>query len=654
MKKLTSIMMFAAAAAATLVSCNKEIEKSEVPQENEGIKVVINTGAPETKTYVEGTTPKWKGTDAIGVFTGSDDINAKFTNTKADGEAASFSGSLAAAGTYYAYYPYSDSGANDTGALVKIPEEQHPTPTSFDGAADILLSEALDVTTTGTQSVDAKFRRLGAFLKFIFIDGTTGKRLAGEHATLVSVIVDNADATKRPCPSVRITPAGIGNVGGGMKTIKAIYDADTYELTADGQATWFGVLPQTFKNGSTFTISITTDSYSITRTLTLTKDVELLPGRILPIQVSLTDAQVPLKQTKIVKLWQKLSTSETNWFEAIGGIGGAGFNIAIDNQNVYIPAFGGSKKMLAVDIATGETITEVNTSTVESVGYDGSIFLACARVVKKEDGTPILLATNLFQDATNTATGRLYIWENGVNNAPSVKTIQQWGAGRRLGDTWTTYGNYEDCWMIMSTQDGKKDGFVTFKVPTGSTSYLTSRLAIDTGDFCSYYPFPGDLTHGMFAWRGGTHDDGSAYRNRLMTVNSTEEAIKKEGAHTSELSKLDGWMSNYENNNGSGFNYIEFNGKRYVIWVINMADGKTFDIMVKEGDTSTPWQTIINTSASTITGAGGFAFRESLVGGQSVTWKQGTDCAVWNNGDEVYIAVNKINVGLAVYKMYTE
>lgn len=357
------------------------------------------------------------------------------------------------------------------------------------------------------------------------------------------------------------------------------------------------------------------------------------------------------KVLKVQKLWEKLSTVDANWFASIGGKAGTDFNIAIDDKNVYIPEFGSSKNLWAIDIATGNTVSKVNTSTVESVGFDGSIFLSCARVVKKSDGTPVLMASNLFQDGdSDNPTGRLYVWENGIDQAPAVKTLQQWGAGRRLGDTWTTYGNYEDCWMIMGTQSG--NGFVTFRVPTGEKSYLISRLATETTDFCSYYPFPGELTKGMFAWRGGNHDDGLAYRNRMMTVASTEAAIKTEGKHDATLEKMSQWMGNYENNNGSGFNYFEFNGKRYVAWVINLADGKAFDIVIKEGDATAAWDSIINTPAATITEAGGFAFRESLVGGQATTWKQGTDCAVWNNGDEVYIAVNKINVGIAVYKMY--
>ena len=372
--------------------------------------------------------------------------------------------------------------------------------------------------------------------------------------------------------------------------------------------------------------------------------------RLDDIQVVVAGGETP-KVLKVEKLWQKLSTTDANWFASIGGTAGTDFNIAIDDKNVYIPEFGGSKNLWAIDIATGNNVSKVNTSTVESVGFDGSIFLSCARVVKKSDGTPVLMASNLFQDGgSDNPTGRLYVWENGVNNPPAVKVLQQWGANRRLGDTWTTYGDYENCWMIMGTQTG--NGFVTFRVPTGDKAYLISRLAVETTDFCSYYPFPGELTKGMFAWRGGNHDDGLAYRNRMMTIASTEEAIMTEGAHASTLTKLDKWMGNYENNNGSGFNYFEFNGKRYVAWVINMADGKVFDFVVKEGEAGAAWDSIINTPVADITAAGGFAFRESLAGGVTTTWKQGTDCAVWNNGNEVYIAVNKVNVGIAVYKMY--
>lgn len=656
MKKIYSLAMLTAVAAAALVSCSKEIEKQEVPQ-NEGIQITVVADDVMTKTALSGATSVvWTAGDKVGFINGADGVNVESSAAVIDGEGkATFTGTVASAGTYYAYYPYQADGSyapDAEGVTVRILNAQNPTPTTFDPKTDLLVSEAFEATAGSYDTpTSIRFRRLGGFIRVKFNDGTTGTKLSGEYATTVSI--ESSDT--RIVGRLKISgTSGLIDPNSGYKSITATYAADTYSLTASDQYAFFGVKPVTLPSGSTLTFTANTGNYDISKTVTLPSDVTIGSGDILPINVTLLDADVvaKAKATKIVKLWEKLSTAETNWMTAIGGTAGSDFNIAIDNANVYIPEFGSSKKIWAIDIATGSVVTSVNTSSVESVGFDGSIYLACARVVKKGDGTPVLMATNLFQDASETPTGRLYIWDEGVSSAPKVKSLQQWSAGRRLGDTWTTYGDYEDCWMLMGTQTG--NGFVTFRVPTGDSASLISRLAIDTGDFCSYYPFPGDLLHGMFTWRGGTHDDGMAYRNRKMTVSSTEESIKTSGAHTSELTKLDTWMSNYENNNGSGFNFIEFNGKRYVIWVINMADSKTFDIVVKEGDTSTPWETIIDTPSATITSSGGFAFRESLVGGQAVTWKQGTDCAVWNNGDEVYIAVNKINVGIAVYKMYTE
>ena len=137
MKQITKFMTIAALAAA-LVSCVKEIEKPVV-EATDGIQVTLTATAPVTKTYVEGVNPFWKGTDAIGVFTGSDGTNAQFTNTLPDGKKGSFTGTVPAIGTYYAYYPFSQIyGANNTGVSCQVPEEQRPTPTSFDGAADFL------------------------------------------------------------------------------------------------------------------------------------------------------------------------------------------------------------------------------------------------------------------------------------------------------------------------------------------------------------------------------------------------------------------------------------------------------------------------------------------------------------------------------------
>lgn len=49
----------------------------------------------------------------------------------------------------------------------------------------------------------------------------------------------------------------------------------------------------------------------------------------------------------------------------------------------------------AIEIANPENVTAVANTTIKSEGFDGSIFLSCPRVVKKNNGDPILIVSNL-------------------------------------------------------------------------------------------------------------------------------------------------------------------------------------------------------------------------------------------------------------------
>ena len=106
-------------------------------------------------------------------------------------------------------------------------------------------------------------------------------------------------------------------------------------------------------------------------------------------------------------------------------------------------------------------------------------------------------------------------------------------------------------------------------------------------------------------------------------------------------------MGNYENNNGNGFNYLQYMGKRYVIWCLSRSDNtKAFDLIVKRGDASADWASIINTQGTVV--------RESFTAGMATTWKSGADCAVFQVGNEVYIALNRTQVGIVLFRMYAE
>lgn len=366
------------------------------------------------------------------------------------------------------------------------------------------------------------------------------------------------------------------------------------------------------------------------------------------LKVSEAGGETHVPVVKVEKLWEKLSTTEANWMADFGGTAGTDFNIAIDDKNVYVAEFGDSKKIWAISIAESTSdllkATAVENSTIKSEGFDGSFFLSCARVIKKNDGSPVLLVSNL---STGT-TGWLYAYDNGIDAAPTIYQLDQYSAGRRLGDTFSVYGTYEKAMLIFATHAEGANGFITFQLPGNASNVcgLWNRYAISlNAAFEGYWPFPGELTRGMFGKRKAG-DDG--YRSQYMTIDATEQQLwdTSSAAFTATTSGLD-WLPSAQNFSGVAYNYVEFNGKRYVIYGSNTVySGASGTLMIKEAEAGTDWQTILNTD--------GLFFSAPLNGTVSTGWKGGMDVSAFQTDDAVYIAVNKMSTGIAVYKMYLE
>ena len=654
MKQFAKFLSLAALAAA-FVSCVKENEKPAVDAA-EGIQLTINAGAPETKTYVEGVSPFWKSTDVLGVFTGSDNTNAQFPNTQADGKKGVFTGTVPSAGKYYAYYPYSNIyGANTTGVSCQFPAEQHPTPTSFDGAADFLVSEAFDVTSTDAQTLDKLiFKRVGAFLKFSFKDATTGSILSGEYVKEVKVIVNlNVESDYRPCPAFRMTPDGIGTVGDGMKTITAKYDDNVYELTAAGNATWFGIRPNTFAAGNTFDLTVTTSKYSITKTITLPSAVTVAGGDIQPINVTVKDENVKERvfQTKVEKLWELLSPSSSkSWTqEYLNASEESDRNIAIDGTNVYMAEFAeGKKNIYAINIeSTTNSSADYSLLPVGTVTDDQIRAVTCPRIVKNAAGEPVLMVSQLSKAA---GTMNLYVYdkEGGINSDPRVVTLSRQYSSQRLGDTFTVWGTYEKCMLFFHGMDG--NGFVTFPFASGlsaSSARLTGRLntsellVTTKGGFAAYHPYPDNI-------KAGIADNRSF--GRYYEIATEADLWTAEGPITVSSTQMDGiWETPNTNAGTEGHNFIEFNGKRYVIYGCRLEGFNTGYLVIKEGALTDSWLSIINRGMSKT------IFLSKLYGnGHASGNGSGLDVAVWQEENQVLIAIDMQDVGLQVYRMYKE
>ena len=293
MKKIFVFVMSLATVAMTFVSCQKSGIDIVYPEG--GIEVTIHTGAG-TKTMIDGETPYWCDGDAIGVSTAEKDNNTKFLeNSIADGEhaaTATFTGKVASTGTYYAYYPYTSNGVSASGAKVDIPSTQHPTATSFDGSADVMVSKPFEISSTSATTVEGlSFARLGAVVKVVLKDESETYDLSAEKPVSVTL---TAESNLVGRVYVKMNPASLGDLYyGGKKSVTAEY-SDEDQFTINGTNTaYFVVYPQTLEAGTTLNVSAETGSYSISKDINVPEGgIVFKSGVATVLNVSLSDSDV--------------------------------------------------------------------------------------------------------------------------------------------------------------------------------------------------------------------------------------------------------------------------------------------------------------------------------------------------------------------------
>lgn len=315
------ICSFVAVVALSFVSCQKEVADNTIT--NDGIDVTIIAGNPITKTVlgVDGTTPYWKDGDALSVTDGANS-NVLFTeNNIADGETstiATFSGKVSAAGDFYAVYPHTGSVTENKGPRVTVPTEQHPTATSFDGAADIMVSKQFAVgVTTNTTIENLQFARCGAILKVVFSGKAAAQqtKLADQHPVSVSLTSSDNDLVGNVLFDYENATASIASTP--SKSVTASYTTSTQYLIDGTNATYLVVVPTTLTG--TINVAATTEDYEITRTLTMpTGGIELEAGKIYTFNVTLGASSITDATPAQTLPWSNdfswhTSTSETNY-----------------------------------------------------------------------------------------------------------------------------------------------------------------------------------------------------------------------------------------------------------------------------------------------------------------------------------------------------
>lgn len=292
MKRLFKFAMFVALAATTFTACKKDNTEPNELGGGKLVKMTFHAGNPEigtaVRTEMEGLTPYWSVGDVIGVSTDGTTKQAQFTNDATErAQSTTFTGEIETSDVYYAYYPYTSNGLGEAegnkGAKIDLPSNQSPTATSFDGKADILVSQPISGEITSL-----KFRRLVGIAKIVLKDNTADNLLNGQHVSSLTMTVSDKNLAGR-CIVDLLNYTMYEPYYNGSKSIQATYTAaTTYPIDGTG-ASYLCVYPQELAAESTLTIEASTEGYSIKKEITLPSAIKLEAGKITTLNIGLTE-----------------------------------------------------------------------------------------------------------------------------------------------------------------------------------------------------------------------------------------------------------------------------------------------------------------------------------------------------------------------------
>ena len=260
--------LYLAAALLVAASCARETVDPDPVQPEEpsivpaaSIPVTLTTGSPDTRTELrlgEGNRlhPFWTSGDDVNVIlipSSPEDLeydeeedeyvypeNPFGITLLNDGAQAEFTGSVPAAGDYLAFYPQavydgedlvsgasSDCYVGDDYVLgmvfFEVPTIQRPSATSFDPAADLLISTPFTVSQPQSSTIGTSFTRMNAIVKLVLSNQTGDESMDSQHVWRVSI------------GTSYISSGGDDDEGGyapahpgltGVRTRASVYDSD--------------------------------------------------------------------------------------------------------------------------------------------------------------------------------------------------------------------------------------------------------------------------------------------------------------------------------------------------------------------------------------------------------------------------------------------
>jgi len=290
MKKNLLFVFGAIAVAVSFVACSKEATVSGESDSTSKVKEVelsINASGVHTKTYIDGTDVKWASTGEylyvyeLATPTEGDVVTTSKKSSQGtttdSGATMNFVTSLAEKATgytnfdYYAFYPADSRQGGTTYANVNIETtgSQTPTASSFDPKADLLIASPITGEGSQAASLDMQFARAVAVGKI-----TISNLPSDEEVTEVrfSAIDDGDAVVLAGRTSFNLgTATPVSSYGNNKEEDLIVLDYSALSLTADSSMdVFFTCYPFDLAAGDSFTVVVKTESYTYSRTVSLT------------------------------------------------------------------------------------------------------------------------------------------------------------------------------------------------------------------------------------------------------------------------------------------------------------------------------------------------------------------------------------------------
>lgn len=349
------------------------------------------------------------------------------------------------------------------------------------------------------------------------------------------------------------------------------------------------------------------------------------------------------KVLTLERVWGFYKEGNTPWFATtnITGVSiahpdgyGMARGLAMDDEYIYLPKASGYANVAAVSIKDKTVQKALNKTGING----GSIFATSfVRMIKNTDpsvngGKDVLLLCNLTATESDAAQLRLYAYKDGVDAAPTqiagycydaANNVNDW---RRYGDRFFVEGDWSNAKVYFPSYNQPKT--VVLSIANGARTAVTHIHAGESSPngIKDLTVYPGDnklfLTNGsianLVAPTGGKANGWNEY---------TLSASSQDGLNT--------W----------GYNFFEFNGKKYIAYARIIGETKArIEIIEDKGDLLSSLAAKEGLMTSPIHDATDL---EKEVGTGNLA-----DCCVRVIGDEVYIAALTRDGGFVLDKLY--